>query len=237
MCYPAARVLHTQPGTTLDRQGYLLLCKGGTAAVLRLKSSAPLAQLVTTSICMNLYVLSHISPPTDIQNNKSHVFLPNKVSSLPLALQQDCLYAVWQALPTEKGPAQAYRLLNGMVMLRVSTIKAKWPSSVILSSAVAWHLLLCIRHLDTQENHTEDVNSLLLTTATEASTSDGQLMRSCTSLNPCSPLPLQLLLGRVNLPVSACHLPVISQNACTLFWQWHLNSLNLHCQYLIKMIH
>lgn len=125
MCYPAARVLHTQPGTTLDRQGYLLLCEGGTAAVLRLKSSAPLAQLVTTSICMNLYVLSHISPPTDIQNNKSHVFLPNKVSSLPLALQQDCLYAVWQALPTEKGPDQACRLLNGMVMLRVSTIKAK----------------------------------------------------------------------------------------------------------------
>lgn len=55
--------------------------------------------------------------------------------------------------------------------------------------------------------------------------------------NPCSPLPLQLLFGRVNLPVSACHLSVISQNACTLFWQWHLNSLNLHSQYPIKIIH
>lgn len=68
-----------------------------------------------------------------------------------------------------------------------------------------------------QANYTEDVNSMLLTTATEASMSDGQLLWSCRSLNPCCPLPLQLLFGRVNLPVSACHLPVISQNVCTLF--------------------
>lgn len=58
------------------------------------------------------------------QNNKNHVFLPNKVF-LPLALQQGCLYTVWQALPVEKGPAQVYSLLNGMMMLRVTTVKAK----------------------------------------------------------------------------------------------------------------
>lgn len=116
MHYPAARVLHTQPATTLNRQCSLLLCEGGAAAVQRLKSSAPLAQPVTTSICMNLYMFHH---QLFFQNNKSYVFLSNKVSSLPLALQQGCLYTVWQALPMD------YRLLNGITMLRVTTIKAK----------------------------------------------------------------------------------------------------------------
>lgn len=91
----------------------------------------------------------------------------------------------------------------------------------------------CIGHLDMQANYTEDMNNMFLTTTTEASMSDGQLMWSCRSLNLCSPLPLQLLLGRVKLPVGARHLPFIG--ACTtLIRQWYLNSVNLQSQYPIK---
>lgn len=57
---PAATVLHMQPASTLNGQDCLLLCEGGTAVALRLKSSAPLAQLVPMSVCTNLYMLSHV---------------------------------------------------------------------------------------------------------------------------------------------------------------------------------
>lgn len=123
-------------------------------------------------ICLHehVHIITHQSFHHQLffQNNKNHVFLPNdfldflKVSFLPLALQQGSLYTVWQALPMENGSAQAYRFLNGMMMLTVTTIKAKWPSLAIQSSAVAWHLLLCIRHLDMQANYTEDVKSFWL---------------------------------------------------------------------------
>lgn len=59
-------------------------------------------------------------------------------------------------------------------------------------------------------NYTEETNNMFLSTTTEASMSDGQLVWSCSSLNLCSPLPLQLLLSRVKLPVSAHHLPFMS---------------------------
>lgn len=79
------------------------------------------------------------------------------------------------------------------------------------------------------------MSNLFLTVTTKASMSNGQLTQSCRSLDLCPPLPLQLLLGRVKLPVSACLLHFFSQNArTTLIQQQYLNSVHLQSQYPIK---
>lgn len=62
-----------------------------------------------------------------------------------------------------------------------------------------------------QANYTEDVNSVLLTT--EASTSDGQLMWSCTSLKPLLSSAFAAAVWQ-SKPASQCLSPIRHFSEC-----------------------